>query len=453
MFSLTSRVMDPVKALGRAGLLGKSLLNHFDGGVEILDDLDDHWTAKHHKDERNWFIQELQDLAAEKSVRITILGYVTRILWPNETNRISGDVHLGAIGQFYSNPKYGIPKDRDHRYMPNVISSAIVNAPPPDTVADILNKRNKVHHLDADTDEDMIPIFTHDTNGRPRNNKRLLNRRNWCSIKMYDPELSPPPTPQTDGSVSPPPQKMGLLRRLSTSRGPKEPRVRPDTNAPPLSSAGFFNRRPSTSTPRRASTDSERPGVLTRTLSLTRKDFKPGNMFRSSSKRKKDSGGINGYEDDTDEDYSEDEQPTARMRMRGGSGGHDDDGYFPAMESPLGREPSHAVGKAPTSVAGSTPYRGPPPKPQFHRTPTGLSARQLKRTGARPINLEGGLDICLNMEVSPKDPAGITMPYRLLVPALWYVEENEGEAAEHVKMGMKRWVSFSNKKGKGRERA
>lgn len=66
--------MEPVKALGRAGLLGKGLLNHLDGGVEILDDLDDHWTAKHHKDERNFLIEELQELAAEKSVRITILG-------------------------------------------------------------------------------------------------------------------------------------------------------------------------------------------------------------------------------------------------------------------------------------------------------------------------------------------------------------------------------------------
>lgn len=68
--------MDPVKALSRAGLLGKNLLNHLDGGVEILDDLDDHWTAKHHKDERNFLIEELQELAAEKSVRITFLGYV-----------------------------------------------------------------------------------------------------------------------------------------------------------------------------------------------------------------------------------------------------------------------------------------------------------------------------------------------------------------------------------------
>ena len=60
----------------------------------------------------------------------------------------SGDVHLAAVGQFYSSPKLRIPKDQDHRYMANVISSAIVNAPPPEVMGDILNKRNKVHHLD-----------------------------------------------------------------------------------------------------------------------------------------------------------------------------------------------------------------------------------------------------------------------------------------------------------------
>lgn len=54
------------------------LLNKFDGSVEIVDDLDDHWTAKHHKLERTWLIEDLQDLAAEKSVRVTILRQVTR---------------------------------------------------------------------------------------------------------------------------------------------------------------------------------------------------------------------------------------------------------------------------------------------------------------------------------------------------------------------------------------
>jgi PhoD related phosphatase len=66
--------MDPVKALSRAGLFS-GFTNRFDGGVEILDDVDDHWTSKHHKSERTLLIEDLQDLAAEKSVRVTILGY------------------------------------------------------------------------------------------------------------------------------------------------------------------------------------------------------------------------------------------------------------------------------------------------------------------------------------------------------------------------------------------
>lgn len=67
--------MDPIKALGKTGLFG-NVFNKFDGGVEVLDDLDDHWTAKNHKDERKIVIEDLQDLAADRSVRITILRYV-----------------------------------------------------------------------------------------------------------------------------------------------------------------------------------------------------------------------------------------------------------------------------------------------------------------------------------------------------------------------------------------
>ena len=334
--------------------------------------------------------------------------------------------------------------------MPNIISSAIVNAPPPDTLADILNRRNKVHHLDAETDEDMIPIFTHDVNGKPRNNKRLLNRRNWCSIRVYDPEMTPPPSPEPsyDGSPSPPPTRRGIFRRFSTSRGPS---YRPDAaspTAPPLSNAGgFFSRR--TSIDRRGSTDSERPGVLTRTLSLTRRDFMPKGLFRRSGKRRQDSGGINGYGSDseTDDDYYDQlQQQNARSGLRGG--GNEEGSYFPAMAPATGRDAAHPVELASTSVAGSTPQQGAP-RSQFHRTPTGLSERQ-RRKGAAEVNLEGGLDICLNFEVNHKDPTGITMPYRLLVPALFYEEMEEGEAARNVVGGMKRWVSFARRaKGEG----
>ncbi|TGO84702.1 hypothetical protein BPOR_0475g00050 [Botrytis porri] len=406
---LTSKVMTPLKAMGRAGLLGKSLMNHFDGGVEILDDLDDHWTAAHHKEERNWLIQELQDLAAEKSVRITILG---------------GDVHLGAIGQFYSNPRLKIPKDHDYRYMTNIISSAIVNAPPPDMLADILNKRNKVHHFDADTDEDMIPIFTHDVDGKPRNNKRLLNRRNWCSILEYNPALTRPSSPDAttsyDGSISPVPRR-GLLRRFTT----KGPSYRPD--APPLSNASFFNRRPSFSRPslslsRRNSTESARPGSLKRTLSLTRKDFT--GLFRRKSKRR-DSGGINGYGSESEDDLSYNPNLDGPATMRGGAG----DEYY-AFENEAPRATSYSEKHAATSVAGSQPQEPVFERNKFHRTPTGLSEKQIRKGNYQNINLEGGLDICLNVEVNQKDPAGITMPYRLLVPALWYEDDMGDEAAK-----------------------
>jgi hypothetical protein len=64
--------MDPVKVLGKVGLFG-SLGNKFDISIEEVNDM---WTASSHKSERSVLIEELQELAAEKSVRVTILGYV-----------------------------------------------------------------------------------------------------------------------------------------------------------------------------------------------------------------------------------------------------------------------------------------------------------------------------------------------------------------------------------------
>ena len=61
----------------------------------------------------------------------------------------------------------------------------------------------------------------------------------------------------------------------------------------------------------------------------------------------------------------------------------------------------------------------------FHRRPTNLSLKARKAAkgddGAGTyINLEGGLAITLNLEISSSDPAGITAPYKMLVPALYY---------------------------------
>lgn len=452
---LTSRLMDPIKALGKTGLLG-NFLNNFDGGVEVLDDLDDHWTAKNHKDERKFVIEDLQDLAADKSVRITML---------------SGDVHLAAIGQFYSNPKLKIAKHKDFRYMPNIISSAIVNTPPPDLLADVLNKRNKVHHLDKETDEDMIPIFTTGIDGKARNNKRLLPHRNWCSIREYVPGSTPPPTPpppeETEYTPDPTPpgsRAGGLFRRFSLSRDGR-PAYRPDVpdekdrSRPPVSSGSFFRRRSTSSGPQKRS--GSVPGRLMRTLSLGHRDSEKsksnGGFFsrrRTSmdQQRRPDDGGINGTwgTDDSEENIYDAPPPQgrrtrptafepagandklARMGLRGGAGPDraefeaGDDSYFSAR-------PARRTYTQPVAGRHHDDYDNPAammdapaPKP-FKRTPTGLSVKKLRKHGpARyEVDLEGGLDVTLNVEINPKDPSGASVPYRLLVPRLVY--EYQGE--------------------------
>ncbi|KAI9813112.1 MAG: hypothetical protein M1827_004332 [Pycnora praestabilis] len=380
---LTSKLMDPVKALGRTGLLG-GFLNQFDGGVEILDDLDDHWTAKNHKGERNWFIQELQELAAEKSVRVTILG---------------GDVHLAAVGQFYSNPKLKIQKDRDHRYMPNVISSAIVNTPPPEMMGDILNKRNKIHHLDHETDEDMIPMFTHDVDGKSRNNRRLLPRRNWCSIKEYHPgtkiTFNRPHIMSAVIFADFEAEKLTVDREIGTTPPPTPP-----------SPESYSSEEPQ-----------QVPPTLMRRLSLSKKDIAPGNLFRRNSRR-----------DQPANSYVHGPMASSTDAVRPPSSSADN--YFP---------PHNHVAYA-ANGNGGAPIRPSP----FHRQPTGLSEKAATKGGglnesANHIDLEGGLDIVINCEVSQKDPAGITTPYRLLVPALWYQGEGDPNPLNKKKGTWLKW--------------
>ena len=167
---LQSPLIGPIKFLNKRFGLAGGLFNHFDGSVDLLDDLDDHYTARTHKKERLELVLELQKLAAEFSVRISILG---------------GDVHLAACGRFYSNPKLGIPIIADHRYMANIISSAIVNKPPPPTIANLLARRNKLHHLDESTDETLLNLFDKKSGHEAKTawwNHVTMPARNWAMI-------------------------------------------------------------------------------------------------------------------------------------------------------------------------------------------------------------------------------------------------------------------------------
>lgn len=185
---LTSRLLKPVRGLATRGVIAKGLVNEFDGSVEVLDDLNDHWCSKHYKAERNNLIKMLIEFGAKNGVRITIL---------------SGDVHLCCFGRLKTKihhlPHAHLlsPDDKevqnrdvtdhpehDPRLMFNVISSAIINAPPPDAMATLLNKRSKIHHYDKYTDEDVLPIFTTNPDGSNRENLQFLNKRNWSDLVL-----------------------------------------------------------------------------------------------------------------------------------------------------------------------------------------------------------------------------------------------------------------------------
>lgn len=454
--------MNPVKALGKRGLLGKALSN-LENGSEMMDDLRDHWTAKTHLDERRTVVEDLQDLAIDKSLRITIL---------------SGDVNMAAVGQFYSNPKLGLAKHKDPRYMPNVISSAIANMPPPEILADALNRRHKTYNFDKQTDESMIPMFHHGVDGKPRNNKRLLPHRNWCAIRQWVPGDTPPPTPPLpDESPSPPPDGSGsgLLRRLSL--GSSRPDVSKESvrgSRPPVSGGGGGGgllRSLSRGLSRRDASGEARPGVLTRTLSLGRGDAgrdhggrgdgeKRGlfGIGRRGSHGRPDDGGINGQwgAESEEDEYYDPRTASARAPRVGLRGGAANDEYSDGDESNFVARPpqrSRTLGATPMDRAMDRPMdRGMQdaefrPKP-FHRTPTGLSTKQMRRAGNYEVDLEGGLDICLNVEVNPRDPTGITVPYRLLVPKLHY-EYTPGmdEIPEPQATGLKRFLSLGRKRG------
>ena len=166
----TSPLMAPLRLLNKRFGFAGGLFNKFDGEIDILDDLDDHYTSKHHKHERKELVLRLQRLAAQHNVRVTILG---------------GDVHLAAAGRFYSAPRLQIPSARDPRFMVNIISSAITNKPPPQAVANLLARRNKIHHLDRRTDETLFNLFDRDPGNSKRTapaNKCTLPSRNYALI-------------------------------------------------------------------------------------------------------------------------------------------------------------------------------------------------------------------------------------------------------------------------------
>ncbi|KDQ59418.1 hypothetical protein JAAARDRAFT_77553 [Jaapia argillacea MUCL 33604] len=214
---------NPLVALGKSGSLGlKGFVNKFNSDAELLDDLNDHWTARGHKKERNWLIEQLQRFAKHQQIRVSFLsgdvhccavGLLKTLTPKSGGSKISNgsSSKIGRVGSSSSEGGSGfsavevnggsrfgngatgaigeVPPAEDWRYMLNVVSSAIVNTPPPGGVLTMVNtlasRTHKTMHY-CDTDETMIPLFSKDTNGATLKNKYIMGRRNWCSVWWED---------------------------------------------------------------------------------------------------------------------------------------------------------------------------------------------------------------------------------------------------------------------------
>lgn len=142
--------------------------NDFNGQVELLDDLNDHWCAQGHKRERNALVCQIQEVALAKHLRVSF---------------ISGDVHAGGFSMFHG--YHAHDPALDPKMMLAVITSAIVNAPPPPPVISMLNKLAKKKHRSlyyAGIKEASIPVFETDLEDKPQNDKYIIGARNWCAV-------------------------------------------------------------------------------------------------------------------------------------------------------------------------------------------------------------------------------------------------------------------------------
>ncbi|MEI7698509.1 MAG: hypothetical protein WCK86_01830 [Planctomycetia bacterium] len=130
------------------------------GAQDLEDDVRDHWTSAPHREERLRLIHRLLNFSARSGCQVTIL---------------SGDVHVGATSTIRRSGLSGQPEAA----LTQLISSAIVNAPPPASALFFLN--NVVNRQEA-IDDGIVGEM------RPFSNtsSMFIARRNWLSLEPDD---------------------------------------------------------------------------------------------------------------------------------------------------------------------------------------------------------------------------------------------------------------------------
>lgn len=131
------------------------------GAQELEDDVRDHWTSRPHREERLRLIHRLLAFARIANCRITLL---------------SGDVHIAATSTISANQA---TSDNNVEVINQLISSAIVNAPPPATALFFLN------HV-ASWKEEIDRNIIGEMKAFPNSSDRFIAKRNWLSLQPDD---------------------------------------------------------------------------------------------------------------------------------------------------------------------------------------------------------------------------------------------------------------------------
>ncbi len=139
----------------------ESALGFIPGKWDLEDDLRDHWTSRPHKEERLRLIHRLLDFARKANCRVTIL---------------SGDVHVAAVSTITANAS---TDPSNVNVINQLISSAIVNAPPPASALFFLN------HV-ATWTEDIDRNIVGEMKTYPGTSTTFIPKRNWLSLQPDD---------------------------------------------------------------------------------------------------------------------------------------------------------------------------------------------------------------------------------------------------------------------------
>ncbi|CDZ97664.1 hypothetical protein [Phaffia rhodozyma] len=163
--------LNPLVKLSKVGLV-PGFVNKFNEEAELLDDCNDHWTASSRKHERNWLVEQCQRISVEQRLRISF---------------VSGDVHCASATTFHTVPHHKhdpIPAEQDPKWMLQVVTSAIVNTPPPAMVGAMISRLGGKRHktLHANTDETMVPLFELDTDESKMKHPQIMAKRNWTIV-------------------------------------------------------------------------------------------------------------------------------------------------------------------------------------------------------------------------------------------------------------------------------